>query len=110
MSVFIIILQLHHEKGAGDMRRPQKTLGYRTDEEVEWETFLEGGCTLKLYWPLAFNCLFFRSENKTNDWLHVKKRTTVLVSLEGDVSNQIKCIDSFYTDVLSRHFLFIMFS
>lgn len=65
MSVFIIILQLQHEKGAGDMRRPQKTLGYRTDEEVDWETLLEGGCTLKLYWPLV-NCLFFRSEIKNN--------------------------------------------
>lgn len=46
--------------------------------------------------------------NKTNDAC-LKKGTTVLVSLEGDVSNQIKCIDSFYTDVLTRHFLLTCF-
>lgn len=65
MSVFVIILQLHHEKGAGDMRRPQKSLGYRSDEDFGQETFLEGGCTLKLYRPLV-NGLFFRSEIKNN--------------------------------------------
>lgn len=39
------MLQLHHEKGAGDMRRPQKALGFRSDEEVEWDTPERGGRT-----------------------------------------------------------------
>lgn len=55
MSVFVIILQLHHEKRTGDMRRPQKALGYRAEKEVGSATTENGGCTLKLYWPLV-NC------------------------------------------------------